>query len=499
MASNDLLALKKLASKVSVLYVEDEKEILKNVSIYLEKFFKEVYTASNGEDGLALYNEKKPDIVITDINMPKLDGFEMAEIIKKENEDQNILVVSAYSDVDNFTRFIRLGIDGYILKPIDYQQFNATLYKVVYKISQFKENEHYRESLEQMVEEKTSEIRSLEHEKVHNYKKTLFALVKMIEDRDTYTGGHSIRVAKYARLIAKQLGFDNQSCENIHKAGILHDIGKIAIPDNILLKPGSLDNIEFTLIKEHVNMGVKILEKVPMFQELATYIKAHHERLDGSGYPNGLKGDAIPVEAQILAICDTFDAMTTSRIYKARKTVMEALDEIKSLTDKHFLEKIVDAAIAVLSDIKVDDNISQLPKTPLEQERFAYFYKDQATQSYNATYLDLILLQNSYKPEYKYLSLVCIENLKHYYKEYGWQHGDEYLKSVYDNLLKLFPQDLIFRVFNDDFVILAKEKLDINKVMLKSFIIEDGLHFEIKEFNINEDSIFSLHDLERLR
>lgn len=494
----ELKELKKLGENISILYVEDDINIQQNLKTYLEKFFSKVDTASNGIEGLEIYNESFHDIVITDINMPKMDGFEMSVKIKELNEDQNILVVSAYSDVDNFTKFIKLGIDGYIIKPIDYEQLNSSLFKVVYKINQFKQNKLYKENLEYMVEKKTKEVLELEHEKTDNYKKTLYALVKMIEDRDTYTGGHSIRVANYARLIAKQMDFENSECENIHKAGILHDIGKVAIPDNILLKPGILDNLEYTLIKEHVNKGVKILEKVPMFQELAKFIAAHHERLDGSGYPNGLKGDAISLEAQILAICDTFDAMTTSRIYKARKTIPEALAEISGLTGIHFRKDVVEAANVVLADVEIDTEISQLPKTALEQERFAYFYKDQAIQSYNSTYLDLVLLQNSYKVEHNYLYFLSIKNLKNYYKQVGWQEGDWYLKSVYEKLSEMFPEKMIFRVFNDDFVILSDEELTIDKDKLESFIIRNDLNLEIKAFNITEEKIYNIKKLERL-
>ena len=205
---NSILSLKNSAENLTILYVEDEQDILHSMTNYLEKFFHTVYTAANGKIGLELYEKYRPDIVITDINMPVLDGFQMAQAIRNINEDQNILVISAYSDTENFTRFIQLGIDGYILKPIDFEQLNTALYKVAYKITQYKENIQYKQNLEHMVEEKNIEVQNLEEQKIENYKKTLFALIKMLEDRDTYTGGHSLRVASYARLIGKEMGFD---------------------------------------------------------------------------------------------------------------------------------------------------------------------------------------------------------------------------------------------------------------------------------------------------
>jgi putative nucleotidyltransferase with HDIG domain len=321
----------------------------------------------------------------------------------------------------------------------------------------------------------------------------------MIEDRDTYTGGHSQRVATYSKKIAKYMNLDDKICENIYQAGILHDIGKIAIPDTILLKPGILDNVEYKLIQEHVSLGVDILNKVPMFEELARYIESHHERYDGSGYPKGLKGDEILLESQIMAVCDVFDAMTTSRIYKSKKTVLEAIKEIKLLEGKHFQKKIVDAAIDILSNITLDESISQLPITELEQERFSYFYKDQITKCYNSNYFDLMLIKNSYNKKYKYLYVISIHNLNNINLNYSWEEGNSYLKNVSLNLQKILDLNEVFRVYSDDFLILTEEKIELNIEQLNEFILRDDLSFNVKSYNIQENKIFSFHDFELLK
>ena len=497
--NRDIAQLKILAQNLSVLYVEDELKLQESVSLYLKKFFEKVDVSSNGKEGLELYKKYQYDLVITDIRMPFLSGIEMAKEIKKINENQNILIISAYSDTNNFTDSIKIGVDGYILKPIEHIQLTSELYKIVYKIKQFKENIEYKSNLEQLVTNKTKDIEELQQQKTSNYKNTLYALVKMIEDRDTYTGGHSLRVAKYSKMIAQEMGLDEKICENIYEAGVLHDIGKIAIPDNILLKPNNLDELEYTLIKEHVTLGVKMLSNVPMFRDLAKFIEGHHEKLDGSGYPKGLKGDELSIESQIMAVSDAFDAMTTSRIYKERKNIIEALQELENLSGKYFREDVVKSALIALKDISIDSNISQLPITDIEKERFSYFYKDQTTQSYNGNYLDLILTKNIYDKKYKYLYQIAIHNLNIVNLHYGWEFGNDFLKGFYKNLEKVFDGSTIFRIFSDDFIILSEKELKINQEQIRSFISKEELSLDIKSYDIFKDSITSLHKLEILQ
>ena len=497
--NNTLQTLQELCKNIYLLYVEDEDDLREIMVTYLRKFFPHIDSAKNGEEGLNLYQTNEYDLVITDILMPKLDGLQMSEKIKKINDQQNIIIISAYADTKDFIQSIKLGIDGYVLKPINFEQLNTILFKIVEKIHKFKENIEYQKNLESLVLKKTKNIQQLEDAKIENYKETIYALVQMIEKRDTYTGGHSLRVAQYSKLIAQELNLDSNICENIYLAGILHDIGKIAIPDNVLLKPSMLDDLEYTIIKEHVQIGVDMLEKIPLFKDITNYIKFHHERLDGSGYPNGIKGDNIPLESQILAISDVFDAMTTNRIYKGRKTPNNALEELSSLSNIHFRSEVVTAASKALKNITIDLNITQLPHTNIEKERFSYFYKDQITQAYNSSYLDLVLIKNTYDFKYKYLYMICIHNLNNLNEKRGWKEGDKYLKSVYLHLEEIFPNTDIFRVFSDDFTFLTNELVDFENNFLTKFIPIEDISFNIEIFNIKEQKIFSFHDLELIR
>jgi two-component system sensor histidine kinase TtrS len=191
----------------------------------------------------------------------------------------------------------------------------------------------------------------LQQERIGNYEETILSMVEMIEKRDTYTAGHTRRVAHYCGLIASHLGYGNEEIERLKGAAILHDIGKIAIPDAVLLKPGSLSNLEYDLIKQHVEVGYEALSRIEMYRELAEIMRHHHERHDGRGYPAGLKGDAIPRLSRVMAVADAFDAMTTNRIYKPRKSVAEALADLRRLAGSEFDPEIVAAAEATFYNV----------------------------------------------------------------------------------------------------------------------------------------------------
>ena len=422
--------------------------------------------------------------------MPKMNGLDMIEKIKEINEEQAILVTTAHTSSEYMSRAIKNSVDGYIIKPFDFLQLNSELFKIAQKIKKYSENEEYRKNLQRMIEQKTSEINSMMHFQKYNYDKTLLSMVEMIEDRDTYTAGHSQRVAHYSKLIAQEMNYSKEDCDKVYQAGILHDIGKIATPDVILLNPHSLNELEYKLIKEHVNVGYRLLHNIPMFEDLAEIVHAHHERYDGSGYPKGIKkGEILPL-SRVMMVADAFDAMTTNRIYKARKSVSEALDELSSLTEKDFFSEVVESAVRVLKDIKLDENINQLPKTEVEEERFAYFYKDILCNAYNENYLDLTLVKNSVDMKLKFISIISLKKFTGYNEKHSWKSGDELLKKVADFLHHHYKKSYVFRVYGDDFILLSEEKLELSKIPSH---IETMSHHElkcaIKVYNLSEIDI----------
>ena len=495
-----LKELKAISKNISILYVEDDKMMRENVTNYLKLIFDDVKSAEDGEQGLYLYAQQVYDIVITDIQMPRMNGLEMIGEIKKLSPEQEIIITTAFSETPYMMEAITHNVSAYVIKPIDFDLLNYNLYKVVKRINAFRENIQYNASLEAMVKLRTEANIALEKEKIENYEKTLLSLVELVEKRDTYTGGHSLRVATYSKLIAQKMGYNEERCEMLYRAGILHDIGKIETPDAVLLKPGSLDDLEYKLIKEHVTTGANMLAKIPMYKELSEVIAAHHERYDGKGYPYGLKGDEIPELSRIMIVADAFDAMTTNRIYKPRKPLQDALEELHYFSGVQFDPTVVKFAIEVLQNIDIKTNIFQLPSTEMESKRFAFFFEDQLTKAYNQTYLELILLQNSTNLQKKYLNVLFVHNFGKYNQKHGWDKGDIFLRELVENLRTLYPDALVFRLHGDDFVLFSDRDLKCTKDTLAPFLqtAKNILHVECREFNTKEHKLESLEMLESL-
>ncbi|MEW6514080.1 MAG: PhnD/SsuA/transferrin family substrate-binding protein [Pseudomonadota bacterium] len=312
-----------------------------------------------------------------------------------------------------------------------------------------------------------AEAARLEQERIANYEETILSLVDMIEKRDTYTAGHTRRVAQYCELIAQRLGLAATEIEKLKRAAILHDIGKIAIPDAVLLKPGILTPLEYELIKQHAEEGYETLNRIDMYKELAEIMRAHHEREDGSGYPHGLTSGQIPRLAQIMAVADSFDAMVSNRIYKVRKDVATALAELRQQAGTRFAADVVAAASEALRDVVPPTVVDQMPKTPLEHQRFAYFFDDQLTGTHNANYLQ-IMLRNGLPAHLKHAYVVLLRHFSDLNEDSGWMAGNQALAGFSSALIARYPDALVFRVMGDDFVLLAPKSLDIDGDQLKA-------------------------------
>ncbi len=497
---NNLKLLKTLANDLTVLYVEDDMQIQHEMHKYMSNFFKHIVTANNGLEGLEAYKKEHFDIVITDLSMPKMNGLDMLQKIKEKNENQIRLITSAHSESTYMINAIKIGIDGYIIKPFDYEQLNYELFKVTEKIKKFKENEDYKKHLKHMVEQKTSELNNIISFQKYNYDKTLLSMVEMIEDRDTYTAGHSQRVAHYSQMIAKEMGCSKKECEKVYQAGILHDIGKIATPDVVLLKPQTLNELEYKLIKEHVEVGYKLLANIPMFKDFSEIVYSHHERFDGSGYPRGLKDQEIEPLAKVMAVADAFDAMTTNRIYKGRKNIPEAIDELVKLKSIHFNPKVVEAAVKALKNVEIDEDVDQLPHTDVEKERFAYFYNDMLTNLYNQNYLEVVLVRNSYEKRYQFIYIFQLKKFSQYNKNNGWHNGDKVLKEVSQIIFQCSENPELFRVFGDDFILLDNENCNVSliKKEVDKYLKPHNIECVLKTFKFSEVKINKVKDIENI-
>ncbi len=343
-------------------------------------------------------------------------------------------------------------------------------------------------------------VSQLEIERTENYEETILSFVNMIDHRDTYTAGHTLRVAHYCELIALEMGYDEDEVEILKKAAILHDIGKIATPDSVLLKPGKLTESDYDLIKLHATAGFEMLSNVKMYHELAVFIHQHHERYDGKGYPLGLKGDAIHPFARIMSVADAFDAMTTNRIYKPRKELKAALQELTSLKGIQFHPAVVDAAVKALHDVSIVTSISQLPVTELERRRFSYFFNDKLTGLYNEDYLQIILQNNVDRFEYTCVNTLHPQNLQEYNKEVGWEQGNKFLQIFATELRKKYPNSMVFRAFGNDFIVLSKHHNELTVKVLEGFavITETGMSIEVRHVDLLKDTVYTMKTLERM-
>ncbi len=336
--------------------------------------------------------------------------------------------------------------------------------------------------------------------KIKNYEQNIFSMVSIIEKRDRYTAGHTQRVANYSVLIAKKMGYAKKDLDELYRACMLHDIGKISTPDAILLKPGELSKIEREIIQEHVVSSYEILKQIDIYKEIAEIIRYHHERYDGKGYPYKLKGKDIPLSSQVMTVADAFDAMTTNRIYKARKSVDSALKELEELSGKQFNPMIVKKAVVALKDVKIDLSANQEPQTDIEKERFAYFYKDSITDLYNREYLEYVLAYNDING----YNLRCIHNISlksfsKYNKKHGWEKGNELLRELAVELKNItYNNEYIFRIFGDNFTLLSKEHFEFENYLDKidEILKSKGIGYTHKHYDMKVDQIKSIGDLE---
>ncbi|MBB5347572.1 PhnD/SsuA/transferrin family substrate-binding protein [Desulfoprunum benzoelyticum] len=343
------------------------------------------------------------------------------------------------------------------------------------------------------------QVAGLERARIENYQQTIRSFADMIDQRDTYTAGHTLRVARYSRLLALQMGLAEEQIDLLQQAAILHDIGKIATPDSVLLKPGKLSALDYDLIKNHASAGHVMLAGIPMYRELAEIIRHHHERHDGMGYPDHLGGKDIPLLARIIVVADSFDAMTTNRIYKPRKTVDEALRELNTLGGSQFDPDVVAAGLIALRNVEIPESINQLPRNQMEQRRFLYFFSDKLTGLYNEDYLQIMLRNNQVLREFHCLHSLHVNNLEQYNLRLGWEQGNLLMQKIATELQALFPGALLFRAYGRDFVIITARHVHLAADSLHLASL-DGTEvtLEANHTDLLEDTTYAIDKLEHL-
>ncbi|MCH5268909.1 MAG: response regulator [Lachnospiraceae bacterium] len=294
-----------------ILVVDDDTENLRMASHILSKEKMRVSCLKSGEDAIKFLQENRPDLILLDIHMPGMDGFETIAEIKGNEATADIPVIFLTADDDSNaeTRGLEAGAMDFIKKPFVPEV-------LLLRASHTIELVHLQADLSREVEIKTQEVIAQSEKLERLVVQVVKALSGAIDAKDTYTNGHSNRVADYARKIAKRAGLSKEKQEEIYLMGLLHDVGKIGISDAIINKPAKLTDEEYTIMKSHPVQGEKILKNISDFPNLLIGAKWHHERYDGKGYPDGKAGEDIPIEARIISVADAYDAMTSKRSYR---------------------------------------------------------------------------------------------------------------------------------------------------------------------------------------
>jgi response regulator RpfG family c-di-GMP phosphodiesterase len=320
----------------AVLIVDDEPVIIQLCTIQLTGDGLDCDHATSGDTALAKLAERAFDVVITDVKMPRMSGLDVLKAVKQKDPEIQVILITGNPDIPSAVEAIRSHVDDFLVKPFELRHLSHSVARALEHRALLQENLRYRGELERLVREQARQIERL-------FLDGLSALAAAIEARDRYTGGHLDRVTRYALSTGAEMGLDEQQLWNLWLGSLFHDVGKLAIPDAILNKPGPLTADEYEFIKKHPELGVQIVERISFLVPAARAILHHQERYDGQGYPQGLEGEDVCIEGRILAVADAFDAMLTDRPYRLGRTEDQAVEELMRCSGTQFDPTVVEA------------------------------------------------------------------------------------------------------------------------------------------------------------
>lgn len=315
-----------------VLVIEDEAIVRSLIVEVLEDAGFEVTEAERAEEGLEAIARSAPSIVVSDIVMPGLSGLELLETVRATHPSLPVVLVTGAGTYGNLTQALAFGASGVVVKPFSHQDLVRAVHSALNRARAAENDVRQRVIMPTVAA----------------------ALANAIEARDAATHGHCERLAELAIRIGFELELDAAEIDTIRFGALLHDVGKIAVPDRILLKPGALTAEEMTLVQAHPVIGDELLESLEPLGEIRSAVRHHHERWDGDGYPDGLSGEGIPIAARILFVADAYDTITTDRVYRQKMTRSEALDEIDRCSGTQFDPAVVAALKDELADTELE-------------------------------------------------------------------------------------------------------------------------------------------------
>ena len=325
-----------------MLIVDDEPEI----TSILHDLFAEMHncaTAGSAEEAIQLVRENEYDLVVSDITMPGMSGLDLIPRVKAMSPNTVVVMVSGMQTVESAIDALRLGAFDYVMKPFDLRQVEAVVKRALQHRDLTLAKQRYEDHLEELVEQRTAELDHALNSLEDAYRSTLRALTAALETRDLETHGHSERVVTYSLRLGQEYGLDAARMKSLEFGSLLHDIGKIGVPDLILRKPAKLTDEEWVVMREHPVHGQLILRGIEFLEGAALVVGQHHEKWDGSGYPLGLTEDEIDICARIFSVADAFDAITSDRVYRKGKPYEAAAKELDDWAGKQFDPAVVQA------------------------------------------------------------------------------------------------------------------------------------------------------------
>jgi putative nucleotidyltransferase with HDIG domain len=349
----------------TVLFVDDEVNILKALQRLLRSEDMDVVCASRGSEALEILEKVRAQVVVTDQRMPEMTGVDLLSHVRERYPDVVRMMLTGYTEMNIAVEAINRGeIYRLITKPWNDDELRATIRQAfeqsdlkdeIRRLNQVTREQNFKlqdmnRNLEGKVRERTKQLASKHQELRTAYVQTVGALAEAVDAKDTYTRGHSERVGVYASKIAREMGFTKEFIERVYIAGLLHDVGKIGVPDRVILKPDRLDKEEYELIMQHSAIGAKILEPVSFLADIVPCVRHHHEWFDGCnrGYPDRIGGDKIPLPSRIILVADTVEAMTSDRPYRKSMNLEAVVAELSKYAGSQFDPVCVDAFLRVL-------------------------------------------------------------------------------------------------------------------------------------------------------
>ncbi len=330
-----------------VLIVDDDASLCEMLSEKLRLEGYDCRTCLSGEEGLAQLQKESFDVILSDLRMPAMSGLRLMEVARHERPEAAFILVTGNDDVRVATEAMKNGAYDYVIKPFRLESVLHGITNALHKKHLEIEVDRYRRHLEEMVTQRTQQLKKALQQIEETYDQTLEALGAALDLRDASTAGHCARVASYTLKIARSMACGPEQLREIRRAAYLHDIGKIGIPDGILLKNGALTGEEQEIMRTHVTIGYELVKRIVFLQPAAEIVLAHQERFDGSGYPRGLRGQDIPLGARIFSLADTLDAMTSDRPYRKAVLLDTAIEEIERESGQQFDPKVVGVFLSI--------------------------------------------------------------------------------------------------------------------------------------------------------